>query len=435
MIMINIEHSALEGELEANGFITDRFKSETLSLYFRLPVSKEESVIRTLLLSVLKRGCEGYPSQKELNKRLDELYAAIIKLENRKYGAEQLIGVSLDLIKSRYTDGEEDLIKSALDLVSRLLFRPVLDENGYFLEEYVNSEKQNYKDLILSQINEPRSYAAIRCREHTFAELEIIHTLEETAELIDKITPAALTEYYRSVVLQADLRVFYVGEAPIEEIAKKISLALPEREIAGIDIPTFERKTLAPAEERVVIEERESSQSRLVISLGCSITHDDPEYYAMSVCNEVLGVSPISKLMMQVRERLGLCYECSSSYDSARGTIFISSGIDGADFDRATDAIKEQINSLGAGNITEAELNAAKKSLTNAYKSIYDVPNGIERFYLGRIVRGSRESVEDAIAAINSVSLERVVAASQGIFVHTVFFLKGKGDCEVLCDE
>ena len=71
-------------ELVVYHYRTDRFKSENISVYFSLPTKKEDSVKRSLLLSVLKRGTEKYPSQKLINERLDELYATLVNLKNQK---------------------------------------------------------------------------------------------------------------------------------------------------------------------------------------------------------------------------------------------------------------------------------------------------------------------------------------------------------------
>ena len=431
--MINIKNAETNG-VSLGVFNTDRFKSETLSLYLRLPVSKEESLIRSLLLSVLKRGCEKYPSQKDINLRLDELYASIITLENRKYDSEQLFGLSLDVVKSRYTDDGEDLLRGALNVACEMLFHPLLDENGFFSEDYVSSEKQNYKNVILSQMNEPRSYASIRCREETLAELGASYRLSETLGIIDAITPADLTDYYKSIMRSAEFRAFYVGERSPEEIIKVLCDVLPDAKNCDLEFCDRSR-TLSYAAEQRIVEERDLSQSRLVISVNCATRTRDDDHRAMLVCNEILGASPISKLMMQVRERLGLCYECSSVYDGARGVIFINSGIDTLDAQLAESAIREQIDALVRGDISDEELIAAKKSIINIYKGVYDSPSAIERFYISRAIRGVEESVEDAIAGVEAVSLDGVIAAAQKLCVHTVYFLKGREECEVDSNE
>lgn len=433
--MADIKHSDVKRNTGIDTYSTDRFKSEMLSLYFSLPTVKEEAVIRTLLLSVLKRGTEKYPSQKEINARLDDLFATILSLENQRFEGTQLFGVCADVIRDEYVSENEDLLLGALEVITQIMLCPYIDaETGLFSEEYVKSEKINYKNSILSQMNEPRSYASLRCREETFSSLGLSYKLSEMLEMIDKITARDLTEYYKRVIGTAGYRVFYTGARTQEEIDGYLLSVLPSDDYdpKKSDRTAVKKLEVLPLP-NTVIEEKDVFQGRLSISVSCGVTWRDEDYPAMLMCNEILGASPISKLMMDVREARGLCYECSSEYNSARGVLFINLGIDVQSFDAAKDAIAEQIDAIKAGNITEAEFSAAKKSLLNVYRSVYDSPVAIERFYLGRIVSGIDDGVEDMLRRVSEVTMDDVVAVANKLAFHTVFFLKGtaeEGDCD-----
>jgi predicted Zn-dependent peptidase len=181
---------------------------------------------------------------------------------------------------------------------------------------------------------------------------------------------------------------------------------------------------------REIIETSDISQGRLVMGLNCEVTWRNDGYYAMLLCNEILGASPISKLMVNVREAKSLCYECSSVYNSARGAIFVTTGIDSEKYEQAKEAILLQIEDMKNGKISETEFNAAKKSVLNVYSAIADSPNAIERFYLGRIVNGIDVSVSEFIEKINALTLEEVILAAGKIIPHTVYFLCGNGEGE-----
>ena len=428
--MADIKHVDIKQNASIDMYSTDRFKSEMLSVYFSLPTVKEEAVIRTLLLSVLKRGTEKYPSQKEINARLDDLFATILSLENQRFDATQLFGLCADVIRDEYISGGEELLSGALEVATQIMLCPYIDaETGLFSEEYVSSEKINYKNSILSQMNEPRSYASLRCREETFSQLGLSYKLSEILEMIDKITARDLTEYYKKVIKTAGYRIFYTGARTQEEIERRIIAALPSEDYA---LPTNEKaaskELVALPVPNVIIEEKDVFQGRLSVSVSCGVTWRDMDYPAMLMCNEILGGSPISKLMMGVREARGLCYECSSEYNSARGVLFINLGIDVQNFDAAKEAIAEQIDAIKPGDITEAEFSAAKKSLLNVYKSVYDSPVAIEKFYLGRIVSGIDTDIEDMLEKVSGVTMEDVVAVADKLSFHTVFFLKGTAE-------
>jgi len=411
---------------------TSKFKSESISIYFALPTDKEKSVARSLLLSVLKRGTQKYPTQKHINERLDELYATLVNLKNQKFDDLQLLGISADIIYSSYTDENEDLLPSVLDVISQMMFSPLLDaKTGLFLDEYVKSEKENYKSIILSQINEPRTYAAIRCREEMFSSLGIIDSLDKMCDRIDSITADELYSCYLEMVNSAKITVFYVGSRSRSDIISKLAMAFGNIEVDLFHNEKRSRLLLDDRDQANVVEEDfDATQSRLVLGFNCRVTWRDSDYYAMLLCNEILGASPISKLMMNVREKLSLCYECSSVYNSARGAIFVTTGIDAGSYELAKDAIIGQLDDIKGGRVSDEELFAAKKSIFNVYSAVSDSPSAIERFYLGRIINGIDADIESFLARIDAMTLDDVIRAAKRLNLHTVYFLRGNAEAE-----
>ena len=430
--MTDIKRTQKEGKLALYGYETDRFKCENISIYFSVPSNREDSVARSLLLSVLKRGTEKYPSQMAINERLDELYATLVSLKNQKFDNRQLLGITADVINSAYTENGEDLLPDVLDMISQMLFHPAFDkETGLFNEEYVLSEKENYKSIILSQINEPRTYAAIRCREEMFSSLGIIEKLDGMCEKIDSVTNEHLVRCYREIVNNAPIIVFYVGSRPLENVAQQIESVFPYRSVQIM--PGSKKAPLLleyTDEPNLVNESKSISQSRLVVGYNCRVTWRDDDYYAMLLCNEILGASPISKLMTNVREKMSLCYECSSVYNSARGAIFVTTGIDGENYEKAKKAINKQLSDIQKGKISKTEFLAAKKSILNVYSGVKDSASAIERFYLGRIVNGIDMDISGFIQKIESLTVEDVINVSKLLCEHTIYFLSGNGGGE-----
>lgn len=407
---------------------TKRFKTESISIYFSVPTVKEKSVARSLLLSVLKRGTDRFPTQKLINERLDELYATLVNLKNQKFDDVQLLGISADIIYSEHIEENKDILPDVLDLINQMLFCPRLDgDTGMFCEEFINSEKENYKSIILSQINEPRTYAAIRCREEMFSSLGISDSLETMCQKIEDTTAKQIYDCYLELQNSAKILAFYVGKRGEDEVKEHLENAFGKRELEIINAPRQMPKLLENLKEpNVVIEQADISQGRLVMGLNCGITWRDDEYYATLLCNEILGASPISKLMVNVREKLSLCYECSSVYNSSRGAIFVTTGIDSDNYELTKSAIIEQIDDMCAGKISETEFLAAKKSILNVYSAVLDSPSAIERFYLGRIINEIEVDIPDFLEKIQGVTLEEIIAVAKKINFHTVFFLQGE---------
>ena len=150
----------------------------------------------------------------------------------------------------------------------------------------------------------------------------------------------------------------------------------------------------------------------------------DDCYIAM-VFNEVFGGSPASKLFMNVREKMSLCYYCSSSYSQYTGVITVSSGIEVSKREIAEQAILAQLQDIQQGNISETELHAARISLENAYRQIYDNPFDLQTFYGTRSLFGIPGDIDECRKKIASVTKEQIVALAQAVTCDTVFFIKG----------
>jgi predicted Zn-dependent peptidase len=105
--------------------------------------------------------------------------------------------------------------------------------------------------------------------------------------------------------------------------------------------------------------------------------------------------------------------------------MLISSGIDTSNKDIAKDAILEQINDIKNGKITDTEFSAAKKSLINCYRQIYDNPLEIQAFFGGRSLFEIGETIDECIENIMSVDIKGVVAIANNTRIIAEFFVEG----------
>ena len=71
--------------------------------------------------------------------------------------------------------------------------------------------------------------------------------------------------------------------------------------------------------------------------------------------NALYGGSANSKLFLNVREKLSLCYYASSMLDKVKGLMVVSSGVEFAQFDRAQEALLDQLEADLLTEDTEEE--------------------------------------------------------------------------------
>ena len=143
--------------------------------------------------------------------------------------------------------------------------------------------------------------------------------------------------------------------------------------------------------------------------------------------NAVYGGSPTSRLFLNVRERLTLCYYAGSAVDLHKGILTVGSGIDFDKYEAAKDEILAQLDAVRRGEISDAELDAAKKYAANGMRTLADTPAALESFYLSQAVMGTDASPMDMAALIEEVDAGQVAEIARGVELDAVFFLKGEG--------
>lgn len=398
-----------------------KFKTSLLSAQFVVPLRWEAASANALLTAILRRGTADLPDMGALSRRLDELYGARIDTTVRKKGETQCVGFVASFIDDCFAPGGERLLESAAALLGDLICRPVT-RGDLFLEEYFQSEKTNLIDAIRSILNDKRAYADSRLlQEMCTGEPYGVPRLGNE-QITAALHPQLLFDAYRRLISTARLEIFYSGsaEAPRVEDALRAALAdLPRKDIE----PAPELAAhVPPPEPRTVTERLDVTQGKLGMGFSCG----SGDAAALLLGNTLFGGSSNSKLFLNVREKLSLCYYASSLFHRQKGLITVSSGIEFENYRRAYDEIMAQLEAVQKGELEPWELEAARSTLLNAYASMGDSQGKLENFCLGQAATGRSESPEDLAAQVGAVTPERIFEAMATVKLDTVYFLQGK---------
>ena len=164
--------------------------------------------------------------------------------------------------------------------------------------------------------------------------------------------------------------------------------------------------------------------------MGLNVKNTDIDMVPVAtVYNSILGGTPASKLFQNVREKESLAYFAKSQYNRYVNAIYIYSGINLSNVDKAKKVINEQLKDLKEGNITEEEIDTAKKNIILTYKAIRDNKVLYNRLILANSIKYNKLlDLDDFIKKISDVKIGDVVKLAQDIDVNTVYLLGGKID-------
>lgn len=401
----------------------ERFKQGCLSLQFLRPMCREEAALNALLPAVLLRGTKTAPDMRSITLHLDDLYGASVGALVRRIGDIQCTGLSCGFIDDRFALEGDQIFAPMMDFLAQVLLEPVTEE-GAFCCAYVESEKQNLIWALEAQRNDKRSYANNQLLKHMCrADSYGIPRLGEICQ-VEAITPQSLYLHYRKILEESPVDVFYVGSADPAVVAENLTPLLSRLAKKPIRLPAqagFVPVCFSEHEEILDV-----AQGKLCMGYATPITLRDPRYAAIQMCNTILGAGMTSKLFMQVREKMSLCYDIGSGFHGSKGIMTVAAGIEFEKKDIVQREIVHQLQLICDGHITDDELTAAREALLSNLRATHDSPGAIEGYYASAAISGIGMDPAQFMDAICRVTRADISAAAKTLQLQTVYFLKGE---------
>ena len=169
------------------------------------------------------------------------------------------------------------------------------------------------------------------------------------------------------------------------------------------------------------------AQGKLCLGYATPMNLRHPGDAALQVCNTILGAGMTSKLFMQVREKMSLCYDIGSGFHGSKGIMLVAAGIEFEKKDIVLQEITRQLQEIVNGNITELEMAAAKEALLSNLRATHDSPGAIESYYASAAISGIGMTPAVFMERIAQVTIQDVQEAAKTLELCTVYFLKGEG--------
>ena len=417
-------------ELMPGVFLThlrsDKFKTACMSVNLLTQLKRETAAMNALIPQVLRRGTSRYGDMEQLSRRMDELYGTAIEPTIRRVGEIQVLGFFASFPEGEYLPGGENLLGEAAGLMAELLLSPNT-RGGLLLPDYVDSEKEKLLELIRSRVNEKRGYALSRCIEEMCCFEDFATSRFGTEDEAENIHYKKLTKHYRKLLQSAPVELFYCGKASyrqVREVLMDAFATMPRGEI-DYDIGTDVRMNAVEDHVRYVEEEMDVSQGKLVMGFRMGECMDDPDIPAMYVFNAIYGSGANSKLFMNVREKLSLCYYAGSAVLIKKGLMLVSSGIEFEKYEEAKNEILAQLDAVRNGDISPEELETAKRSVSSELRSAMDSQGELEGFWLSQAMEGLDYGPMELAELIEDVTKEDVMAIANSIELDLIYFLKG----------
>lgn len=188
-----------------------------------------------------------------------------------------------------------------------------------------------------------------------------------SAESLERIDRTALADFTRNLLARSNLVIGAVGDIAPDELARLVDAsfgALPAQ--PNVTLPA--QVTPKTAAQPVVIPF--PNPQSIVIFGAPGIAREDPDWYAATVLNQVLGGGGMaSRLFEEVREKRGLVYSVGTQLTPYKATSLVSGSLatSNAQVGDALKLVRAELARVAKEGVTDVELSAAKSFMTGSF--------------------------------------------------------------------
>ena len=266
------------------------------------------------------------------------------------------------LMWSCLTRDEDRVFESTVDLL----------EHPAFNEQKLVLAKQRETTIIARRNDSPAGIAQREAARLVYGP-DSPYARQPEFSTVTQVTMDDLKAWHAKTVHPNNMIVSVEGDfdpAVMEQALRTAFEGLPR----GPEWPRQEVEFPGPKPGVYSINKADVNQSNVWI-VGLGTERSNPDYYALSVMNQIFGGGFGSRLFQDVRTKQGLAYSVSGGYGFAYdhpGMFYATTSTKSESTVKATQAILDQIAMLKTKPFTEAELTSAKDQLLSSFIFHYD---------------------------------------------------------------
>ena len=434
-------------------FENNKFKTNEIAVFVTIKQTQENATKNALIPAVLRRGSANFQNQLEISKKLENMYGASFNCGVDKSGDYIILKFFIETINNEYSDSKENLAQEAFNLLTDIVFNPLVENDGFNIN-YVKQEKDNLAKIINSKKDDKANYAYQRCIEEMFKNNPYGIYKYGSLQDLEKINEKNLYGYYLNLIQNSQIFIYINGKNANsinvdENINNNFKIAFnnnsneynenddlqgknenneiednknteikDNKDIEIVDNKNTKLEVLQPI--NIVKEKLDVTQGKLIIGLNAPSENK----YAVTMYNTILGGGANSKLFQNVREKESLAYYASSRYIRRKNAIIIRTGIELANYDKAVKVIKEQLEEMKKGNISDYELASAKTLILASLKLIPESQEDIMAFDFDQDVFNENLTFEQYYKKIENITLNEIIDVANQVRINTIYYLE-----------
>jgi zinc protease len=223
-----------------------------------------------------------------------------------------------------------------------------------------------------------------------------------------------LVKFYQRYYFPKNIMLAVYGDFKIPEMKDKLEKAFADWTVEQAPVPKFPEVTAKAAPGIYFAEKADVTQTFFALGeLGGTLREKD--YAALQVAANILGQGFSSRLMSQIRTKLGYAYEISASWSANwdhPGTFRIGGSTKSQSTTETLQAIRVELDKMRAAEVTARELDEAKEGVLNSFVFFFDSPaktlNRVMRYEYFGYPKDFLFQYQKAISAVTRADVLRV---------------------------
>jgi zinc protease len=223
-----------------------------------------------------------------------------------------------------------------------------------------------------------------------------------------------LIQFYRRYYFPKNIQLAVYGDFSAAEMKAKLEKLFADWKVEQPAVPPFPGVTAKPAPGVYFAQKDDVTQSFFAVGeLGGTLR--DKDYAALQVASNILGMGFNSRLVKQIRTKLGYAYDIAAVWSAGYnepGTFRIVGSTKSASTTETMQAIAKEIDLIRTQEVTPEELETAKQSTLNSFVFYFDSPaktlNRVMRYEYFDYPKDFLFQYQKAVAAVTRADVLRV---------------------------
>lgn len=289
-------------------------------------------------------------------------------------------------------------------------------QNATFPADQLELSRRRALTSLKAQLDDPRGLGRQVFQQAIYPENHPFHSFP-TEESLKGITRDDLVRFYQEHYRPDTTTIALVGDFDPVKVKASLNQAFGKWQAKGK--PPVLNLTSVPLPQTMTrLSKVIPGKAEAVTYIGYNgISRKDPRFYAALVLNQILGGDTLSsRLGTEVRDRQGLTYGIYSAFAAGvnPGPFLIQMQTSPGDANKAISSAIALLKQVREQGVTEAELNSAKRSITNSYPVDLANPSDVSSIILSNAIYGlSPAEIREFPKRVEAVTMTQVQQAIQ----------------------